>query len=101
MFRGDGSPEIIPGMGIVVQLEQNFEASDCGLTIRTLKFFVRTNRLPIEFCVLDAPTASSVKSADELPNNPDDDTNSHNEESYPQWDRAYLGNQRTLAASAV
>ena len=46
-------------------------------------------------------TASNVKPAYKLPNNPDDDPNSHDEEHDSQRHRPHPGNQRTLPASAV
>ena len=40
MLSGDSAPEVIPGMRIVVQFEQDFEAGDCGLAIGHLEFLV-------------------------------------------------------------
>jgi hypothetical protein len=40
MLRGNSAPEVIPGMGIVVQVEQDFQTCDRGFSIGHLKLLV-------------------------------------------------------------
>src|ERR1700746_2167850 len=40
MLSGYSTPEIVPRMGIMVQLEQDFEASDCSFPVCGLELLV-------------------------------------------------------------
>src|SRR5580704_7894023 len=46
MFSCYGTPEVVPRVRIMVQLEQEFEASDRGLTVGHLKLLMDARRHP-------------------------------------------------------